>query len=71
LEIQHVAQPCAGSSIFFIQMKPANAATTMQVECSTFQESIQEQVPFSPKQKKKIQPEPHSTLCNEAFICNH
>ena len=71
LEIQHVAQPCAGSSIFFIQMKPANAATTMQVECSTFQESIQEQVPFSPKQKKKIQPEPHSTLCNEAIICNH
>jgi hypothetical protein len=64
LEIQHVAQPCAGSSIFFIQMKPANAATTMQVECSTFQESIQEQVPFSPKQKKKSSPTPtpHSAM---------
>ena len=68
LEIQHVAQPCAGFSIFFIQMKPANAATTMQVECSTFQESIQEQMPFSPKQKIYFQPETHSTLCNGAII---
>ena len=65
LEIQHVAQPCAGSSIFFIQIKPANAATTMQVECSTFQESIQEQMPFSPKQKRYISspiPTPHSAM---------
>ena len=68
LEIQHVAQPCAGFSIFFIQMKPTNAATTMQVECSTFQESIQEQMPFSPKQKIYFQPETHSTLCNGAII---